>query len=84
MTAVATKQSCVRSFYVYKDVWAAVVGEGLVCRRERRNYHDIYTVLVTKDSVVVGHFARKILSLFLMKGGNDPVLSAGVHMSQNV
>ena len=35
MTAVATKQSCVRGYYVYKDVWAAVVGEGLVCRIEK-------------------------------------------------
>ena len=36
MTAVATKQLCVRGYYhVYKDVWAAVVGENLVCRREK-------------------------------------------------
>ena len=35
MTAVATKQSCVRGYHVYKDVWAAVVGEGLVCRIEK-------------------------------------------------
>ena len=66
-----------RGYHVYNDVGAAVVGEKLVCRRERLNYHDdIYAVSVMKsmmkDSVVVGHLHRKIspvASLFLMKGG---------------
>ena len=70
MTAVTTKQPCVRGYHVYKDVWAAVVGEELVWRRE--NSHNVYAVSVMKNSVVVGHLHRKILpvaSLFLMKGG---------------
>ena len=50
MTAIATKQSYVRGYHVYKDVWEAVVGEGSVCRRERGNYHDVYAVSVVKDS----------------------------------
>ena len=72
MTAVATKQLCVRSYHVYKDVWAAVVGEDLVCRRERENSHDFYVLSVMKDCVVVSLLPRKIspvASLFLMKGG---------------
>ena len=71
MTAIATKQSCVRGYHINKDVWAAVVGEELVCRRERENSHDVYAVSVMKDSVVVGHFPRKIspiASLFLIMG----------------
>ena len=39
-TPVATKQSCVKGYLVYKGVWAAIVGEELVCRRWR-NSHDI-------------------------------------------
>ena len=37
MTAVATKQLCarVRGYHVYKDVGASVVGEELVCRKEK-------------------------------------------------
>ena len=70
MTAVATKLSCVRGYHVYKDVWAAVVGEKLVCRRERGNSRDFYAVSVMKDSVIIGLLPRKIspvTSLFLMK-----------------
>ena len=40
-----------RGYHVYKDVWAAVVGEELVCRIEKEeNYHDVYAVSVMKDS----------------------------------
>ena len=33
--AVAMKQLCVRGYHVYKDVWAAVVGEELVYRKRK-------------------------------------------------
>ena len=72
MTAVATKQLCVRGYHVYKDLWAAVIGEELVCRRERGNSHNVYAVAVTKDGVIIGHSPRKIspiASVFHMKGG---------------
>ena len=72
MTAVAIKQPCVRGYHVYKDMWAAVVGKELMCRRQRENSHKVYAVSVMKNSVIVGHQHRKILpvaSLFLMKGG---------------
>ena len=68
--AVAMKQLCVRGYHVYKNVWAAVVGEELVWRK--RNSHDVYAVSVMKDSVVIGHLPRKIspvASLFLLKDG---------------
>ena len=51
--AVVMKQSCVRGYHVYKDVWTAVVGEELVWKRG--NSHDDYAVSVIKDSVVVGY-----------------------------
>ena len=72
MTAVATKQLCVRGYHVYKDVWAAVGCEESVYRRERENSHNVYAVSVMTNSVVVCHLPRKIsliTSLFLMKGG---------------
>ena len=58
-------------------MWAAVVGEELVCRRERGNSHNVYAVAVMKDGVVVGQekiasLARKklpVTSVFLMNGG---------------
>ena len=57
-------------------MWAAVVGEELVRRRERGNFHDVYAVAVMKDGVVVGHLARKILPICYERW-NDPVLSVG-------
>ena len=29
---------CVRGYHVYKDIWAAAIGDVLVCRR-RKNLH---------------------------------------------
>ena len=59
-TAVFEKRSCVRGYHVYKDVWAAAIGEKFVCKTERNNRHDIYAVAVMKGEVVVGHLQRKI------------------------
>ena len=40
---------CVRGYHVYKTVWAAAVGEVLICRREPTNSADRYAVAVLKD-----------------------------------
>ena len=55
---------CVRGYHVYKDIWAAAIGEELVCGREPTNMADRYTVAVLKQETVIGHLPRKI-SLFL-------------------
>ena len=86
MTPVATKLICVRGYHICKDVWAVVVGEEFVCRRGRGNSHNVYAVSVTKDSVIVGHFPRKIspvASLFLKKGGTI-LSSTGVQVSRSL
>ena len=54
-------QAMVRGYYVYRDVWAASIGELLPCEREVGNASDRYAVAVMKDFAVVGHvqgFAR--------------------------
>ena len=53
-TAVIQKQLhvCVRSYCVYKNVWAAAVGEKLACVREKENSHNIYVVSVKKNGVI--------------------------------
>ena len=33
--AVAIKQSCMKGYHVYKDLWADVVGEELVWRKRK-------------------------------------------------
>ena len=35
---------CVRDYHVYKDIWAAAIGEVLVCRREPTNVGEIFIV----------------------------------------
>ena len=37
---------CVRGQHIYKDIWYAVVGEVLVCKREPNNFQDRYAVAV--------------------------------------
>ena len=49
-----------------------MIGEELKCVREPANMVDRYTVAVTKDETIVGHFPRKIsriASLFICQGG---------------
>ena len=35
---------CVHGYHIYKEVWAAAVGEVLVCEREPKNAADRYAV----------------------------------------
>lgn len=65
-------ESKIRGYHVYKDIWVAVDGEVLGCRRETSNGHDPFAVAVVKDSTVVGHVPRRIsaiCSLFLRRHG---------------
>ena len=67
-------QAMVRGYHVYRDVWAASIGELLPCEREAGNASDRYAVAVMKDFAVVGHVPRKIstiilCSIFLRRGG---------------
>ena len=60
------KESCVRGYHIYRELWDAVVGE------ERGNVTDMYAVAVIKDCTIVGHLPRKIsriCSLFIRRRG---------------
>ena len=41
----------VRGYHVYKDIWAAAIGEELVCGREPTNMADRYAVAVLKQEL---------------------------------
>ena len=61
---------CVRGYHVYKDVWAATVGEVLACRREPSNASDRYAIAVLKRGSIIGHLPRKISKVCLfLRGG---------------
>ena len=66
-------ECCVRGYHVYSEIWEAVLGETLSCRREPTNVSDRYAVAVLKDDITVGHLPRKftkIFSLFFRGGGS--------------
>lgn len=68
-----SRQSCIRGFHIYQDVWLPVIGEELHCHRETANMVDRYAVAVTKNDQIVGHLPKKIsklASLFIRRGGN--------------
>ena len=46
------KESCVRGYHIYRELWDAVVGEELECQREHGNATDMYAVAVIKDSTI--------------------------------
>ena len=62
---------CIRGYHVYRDIWAAAVGEVLACEQEPRNRVDRHAVAVKKGVTVIGHLPRKmsrVCSLFLRRG----------------
>ena len=36
------KESCVRGYHIYRELWEAAIGEDLACQRERGNATDAY------------------------------------------
>ena len=54
------RECCVRGYHVYKEIWAAALGEQLVCEREPYNPSDRYAVAVVKNRTVIGHLPRTI------------------------
>ena len=66
------KESCVRGYHIYRELWEAAIREDLACQRERGNATDAYAVSVTKDGTIVGHLPRRIscaCTLFMRRGG---------------
>ena len=39
-------EAMVRGYHIYTDIWAAVLGEELPCRREVGNWFDTFAVVV--------------------------------------
>ena len=58
-------EAVVRGYCAYKDIWAAVYGEKLLCEREAGNWVDAFAMAVIKDGTVVGHIPKKISSILL-------------------
>ena len=66
-------EAMVRGYHVYKDIWSAVVGTELPCKREDANRIDPFAVAIVQGAIVVGHVPKKISSvclLFLRRGGS--------------
>ena len=47
-------ECCVPGYHVYSEIWEAVLGETLSCRREPTNVSDHYAVAVLKDDLQSG------------------------------
>ena len=63
---------------MYNDIWAALVGEHLLCRRETTNLADRFAVTIMKGETVVGHILKTIsVSIFIRKGGFILCLTTG-------
>lgn len=74
------KESMVRGYHVYGELWSPELGEELQCQRERGNLTDCYAVAVKKEDEVVGHLPRKIsrlCTLFIRRGGTISCVITG-------
>ena len=70
--------SCVRGYHMYKDRWAAAVGELLTCSREPTDASVRYAVAVIKEGTTTGHLPRKIFKVCSVFLRNDGVISCKV------
>ena len=76
------KESCIRGYHIYQELWAAAIGEDLACQWERRNAADPHAVAVIKDGTIVGHLPRRLscaCTLFMRRGG-----TIGCQVTSNV
>ena len=48
------------TIHVYKDIWAIVAGEELLCQCEDGNRADSFAVAVVRGEAIVGHVPKKI------------------------
>ena len=65
-------ESCIRGFYIYKEVWTPFIGKRLGCAREKSNREDPFTVAMKRGTETVGHVPRTIscvYTLFLRQRG---------------
>ena len=67
----ATVASCVHEYHIYQDIWTAVIGEVLICRKEEDNRHDRYVVAVYKSPEVVEHMPGTISHTCSSRGNNE-------------
>ena len=49
------RDSCVRGYHMYTDLWNATPGETLICIREQGNRNNVFAVAVQSDGNIVGH-----------------------------
>ena len=54
---------CIRGYHIYQEVWAAAIGEELVCERKPHNSDDRYAVAVKRMGIIISHLPRKLLKL---------------------
>ena len=63
---------------MYKDRWAAAVGELFTCSREPTNVSVRYAVAMIKEGMTTGHLPRKIFKVCFVFLRNDGVISCKV------
>ena len=66
------RDSVIRGYHVYKEIWEASCGQVFPCLREVGNAFDPFAVSVVRDGDIIGHVPRKIsatCSLFLRNRG---------------
>ena len=77
---VCERNSYVRDYHMYKNVWHVIIGEELQCERELDNESDRYAVAMKKDGTIIGHLPRAISRaclLFLRRGNSISCCVAG-------
>ena len=60
------RNSCVRGYHMYEDLWNAISGETLTYIREQGNRNDVFAVAVQSDDNIVGLIPRQISCICML------------------
>ena len=70
--------SVIRGHHIYKDIWAAFVGEIFRLEQEVCNPEDCYAVVIVKAETVVGHVPHEVSHLFSYFIQHDGIVSCEI------
>ena len=68
--ACEKEMACVRGYHVYKDIWAAAIGEVLVCSREPTNIGKTFVVKLYSRRITVLSVSAMNTALCIQKKKN--------------
>ena len=84
MTIRIEVETVIIGYHVYKEIWTAMLGEVLTCRRETDNFHNQFAVMVMKESDIARSVKVTTMLKIFLQFSTHLTLSTRLHMQSYV